>query len=52
MNDGHPIVLLTGASGFVGSHLTPVLESNGWIVRKTVRTPTGSDNEVLVDSIG
>jgi UDP-glucose 4-epimerase len=52
MNDGQPIVLLTGASGFVGSHLTPVLESNGWIVRKTVRTPTGSDNEVLVDSIG
>ena len=50
MND-RPIVLVTGATGFVGRHLSPVLESNGWVVRAAVRRPSGL-NEVMVDSIG
>ena len=50
MND-RPIVLVTGATGFVGRHLSPILESNGWTVRAAVRRPSGL-NEVMVDSIG
>jgi UDP-glucose 4-epimerase len=50
MND-RPIVLVTGASGFVGRHLSPILESNGWTVRAAVRRSSGL-NEVMVDSIG
>ncbi len=52
MKDGKPIVLVTGANGFVGRHLTPVLESGGWIVRRAIRTPTGGPNEIRIDSIG
>jgi UDP-glucose 4-epimerase len=47
-----PIVLVTGASGFIGRHLTPALESKGWTVRRAMRTPTGKSNEILVESIG
>jgi len=47
-----PTVLVTGASGFVGRHLVPVLARNGWTVRRAVRTPSGSDDEVLIESIG
>lgn len=32
-------VLVTGAAGFVGQALCPLLESSGWSVRKAVRTP-------------
>lgn len=32
-------VLVTGATGFVGQALCPLLESNGWTVRKAVRRP-------------
>ena len=52
MNDGRPVVLVTGASGFVGKHLAPALARHGWIVRRAVRTPSGSADEVVVDSIG
>ena len=50
MND-RPIVLVTGATGFVGRHLSPILESNGWTVRAAVRRPLGP-YEVMIDSIG
>ena len=52
MKDGRPVVLVTGANGFVGQHLTPMLASSGWTVRRALRTPTGGQNEVLIGSIG
>jgi UDP-glucose 4-epimerase len=51
MND-RPIVLVTGATGFVGRALLPVLERDGWTVRAAVRRPSGLQNEVVVGSIG
>jgi UDP-glucose 4-epimerase len=52
MKDGKPLVLVTGASGFVGGHLVPVLEQAGWAVRRAVRRGTGAADEVIVDSLG
>jgi UDP-glucose 4-epimerase len=52
MTNDRPIVLVTGATGFVGRYLLPVLERNGWAVRAAVRRPSGLQNEVVVDSIG
>lgn len=52
MNDHRPVVLVTGASGFVGKHLSPALARDGWIVRRAVRTPSGRDDEVVIESIG
>jgi UDP-glucose 4-epimerase len=52
LTGSRPIVLVTGASGFVGRHLVPVLARNGWAVRRAVRTLSGSDDEALVESIG
>jgi UDP-glucose 4-epimerase len=46
------VVLVTGASGFVGRHMAPVLARNGWAVRRTVRKPKTSAEEVTIDSIG
>jgi UDP-glucose 4-epimerase len=51
MKEGRRVVLLTGATGFIGRHLAPVLRHEGWIVRRVVRTaPLGSD-DVLVPTI-
>jgi UDP-glucose 4-epimerase len=52
MKDGRPVVLVTGANGFVGQHLIPTLASRGWIVRRASRMPTGEPNDVLIESIG
>jgi UDP-glucose 4-epimerase len=52
MKDGQGVVLVTGANGFIGGHLAPVLERGGWVVRRAVRTPWVGDNQVRVDSIG
>jgi UDP-glucose 4-epimerase len=52
LTNSRPIVLVTGASGFVGRHLAPALVHDGWVVRRAVRTPSGSDDEILIRSIG
>ena len=41
-------VLVTGAGGFVGRHLTPVLESAGWNVKGVGRREIG-DLELDLD---
>jgi UDP-glucose 4-epimerase len=50
MKDGRPVVLVTGASGFVGRHLSPVLAREGWLVRRAVRRPSLND-DVVIESI-
>ena len=52
MIDGRPVVLVTGASGFIGRHLTPMLESNGWLVRQALRTAPTRPGDVLIPSVG
>jgi UDP-glucose 4-epimerase len=52
MNDHRPVVLVTGASGFVGRHVSPALARQGWTVRRAVRTPSGGDDEVVTETIG
>jgi UDP-glucose 4-epimerase len=51
MNSDQPTVLVTGANGFVGRHLSPVLARNGWKVRRAVRHPFGNDSEVVIETI-
>lgn len=45
-------VLVTGANGFIGRCLVPMLEERGYGVRRAVRTGTASDNSVAIGSIG
>lgn len=52
MTEARPVALVTGASGFVGGHLAPVLVRDGWAVRRAVRKLTGTGQEVLIESIG
>lgn len=52
MSERKPIVLVTGASGFVGRHVAPALAHEGWSVRRAVRSPEGMDDEVVIESIG
>src|SRR5260370_39794915 len=51
MKLGRPVVLLTGASGFVGRHIAPILQDNGWIVRRAVRRPSENADDILIPTI-
>ena len=52
MKDGRLVVLLTGANGFVGRNLAPMLTTNGMIVRRAVRNPSPHANTVIIKAIG
>ena len=49
---GDRLVLLTGANGFVGRYLAPVLAANRMIVRRVARKPSADPNTVVIDTIG
>jgi UDP-glucose 4-epimerase len=52
MSGDNPVVLVTGATGFVGRNLVPALAGSGWRVRPLARQGSGNPNAVVVDSIG
>ncbi|MCP3465046.1 MULTISPECIES: NAD-dependent epimerase/dehydratase family protein [unclassified Bradyrhizobium] len=52
MSERKPVVLVTGASGFVGRHVAPALVEQGWSVRRAVRSPARLGDEVVIESIG
>ncbi|MBR1129989.1 NAD-dependent epimerase/dehydratase family protein [Bradyrhizobium iriomotense] len=52
MSESKPVVLVTGASGFVGRHVVPALVRAGWSVRRAVRSPGGAEDEVVIETIG
>jgi UDP-glucose 4-epimerase len=51
MTGDRPLILVTGASGFIGRHVAPVLARGGWAVRHAMRQPTGYDDEVVIESL-
>ncbi|AWO92876.1 MULTISPECIES: NAD-dependent epimerase/dehydratase family protein [Bradyrhizobium] len=46
-----PVVLVTGATGFIGRNLVPLLESRGYRVRRALRAGRTGENDVVVGSI-
>jgi UDP-glucose 4-epimerase len=52
MKDGQPVVLVTGANGFVGRHVAPALIREGWVVRRAVRKSSGGEGEVVIETLG
>lgn len=52
MSEKKPVVLVTGANGFVGRHVAPVLKAHGWSVRRAVRSPEGREDEVTIPTLG
>jgi UDP-glucose 4-epimerase len=52
MTIDQPTVLVTGANGFIGQHLSPLLQRDGWTVRRAARRALGNDSDVVISSIG
>ena len=52
MKDGRLVVLLTGANGFVGRNVAPVLMANGMSVRQATRKLQPDASTVIIDDIG
>lgn len=52
MEDGRIVVLLTGANGFVGRNVAPVLKANGIIVKEAMRKLSPNSNAIKISSIG
>ena len=52
LTESRPIVLVTGANGFVGRHVVRALARQGWTVRRAVRSASGNGDEVLIGSVG
>jgi UDP-glucose 4-epimerase len=52
MNGRGRVVLVTGASGFIGRYLVPILSQEGWTVRCAVRNEQRGRDEVAVGSVG
>jgi UDP-glucose 4-epimerase len=52
MNGRKPVVLVTGANGFVGGHVVPALAREGWSVRRAARRREGMDGEVVIKTVG
>ena len=52
LRDDRPVILLTGASGFVGRNIAPVLAANNMTVRRAIRKRTLEPNTVVIDTIG
>jgi UDP-glucose 4-epimerase len=52
MKDGRLVVLLTGANGFVGRNVAPVLAASGMIVLRAMRKPSSEPDTVVIDAIG
>jgi UDP-glucose 4-epimerase len=52
MKDDRLVVLVTGANGFVGRNVAPVLAASGMIVRKAMRKPSSGSDTVVIDTIG
>ena len=52
MKDGRLVVLVTGANGFVGRNVAPVLTANSMIVRQAMRKPSSQANTVIIDAVG
>jgi nucleoside-diphosphate-sugar epimerase len=51
LNAGAPLVLVTGASGFVGTALCSALPAHGFRMRRGVRTEAHDDDAVAVGNI-
>jgi UDP-glucose 4-epimerase len=52
MEDRRFVVLLTGANGFVGRNLAPLLKLHGMIIRKAVRQPSPDATSITIGAIG
>lgn len=52
MSGEKPVVLVTGATGFVGRSLVPALAGSGWRVRPVMRQHASNPDAVTVNSIG
>src|SRR5512143_2142611 len=51
MAGNKPLVLITGANGFIGRHLAPAMARERWSVRRAVRCPQGWEDELVTGSI-